>query len=257
MVEMETERNQVCHMKIILADPDRDFCELLQARIDAAMPLAQVETVFDGQALVERVRDWQPRLIVINLLLPKRDGLSAFAAIRAMELPLQPEVMVLSGYLTPRMQEELCQLQPCYFTALPCDLQALTQRIQNCCQTLAFSPERQREDVDTQRCRLLRELGLTMHCKGFSYIRYGLQLLAEEPNLGLGVTKWLYPAIAAHYQTTAVNVERAIRSAVIVAWQRKGYLLQHRLFRERPTNSELFAVAEEYLRQEQRMTGTR
>ena len=45
-------------MKIILADPDRDFCELLQARIDAAMPLAQVETVFDGQALVERVRDW-------------------------------------------------------------------------------------------------------------------------------------------------------------------------------------------------------
>ena len=257
MVEMETERNQVCHMKIILADPDRDFCELLQARIDAAMPLAQVETVFDGQALVERVRDWQPRLVVINLLLPKRDGLSAFAAIRAMELPLQPEVMVLSGYLTPRMQEELCQLQPCYFTALPCDLQALTQRIQNCCQTLAFSPERQREDVDTQRCRLLRELGLTMHCKGFSYIRYGLQLRLEGADMELCVTKRLYPAIAARYHTTVANVERAIRSAIVAAWQREGYLLQRQLFRERPTNSELFAVAEEYLRQTRRMADMR
>ena len=244
-------------MKIIIADADRDFCELLESSIQAAMPLAQLEAVFDGVTLLQRVEDRQPELIILNLMLPHKDGLAAFAAIRAMDLPVQPQVMVLSGYLTPRMQEELCHLRPCFFTALPCDLQALTQRVQSCCRELVFTPFRRREDADTERCRLLRELGLTMHCKGFSYIRYGLQLLAEKPNLGLGVTKWLYPAIAAHYQTTAVNVERAIRSAVVAAWQRKGYLLQQQLFRERPTNSELFAVAEEYLRQEQRMTGTR
>jgi two-component system response regulator (stage 0 sporulation protein A) len=244
-------------MKIIIADTDQDFCELLEYSIRAVMPSVQLEAVYDGVTLLQRVEERQPELVILNLMLPHKDGLAAFAAIRAMDLPVQPQVMVLSGYLTPRMQEELCHLRPCFFTALPCDLQALTQRVQSCCRELVFTPFRRREDADTERCRLLRELGLTMHCKGFSYIRYGLQLLAEKPNLGLGVTKWLYPAIAAHYQTTAVNVERAIRSAVIVAWQRKGYLLQHRLFRERPTNSELFAVAEEYLRQEQRMTGTR
>ena len=244
-------------MKIIIADADRDFCDLLESSIQAAMPLVQLEAVFDGETLLQRVESWQPELVILNLMLPHKDGLAAFAAIRAMDLPVQPQVMVLSGYLTPRMQEELCHLRPCFFTALPCDLQALTQRVQSCCRELVYTPFRRREDADTERCRLLRELGLTMHCKGFSYIRYGLQLLVEESSLGLCVTKWLYPAIAAHYQTTAVNVERAIRSAVIVAWQRKGYLLQHRLFRERPTNSELFAVAEEYLRQEQRMTGTR
>ena len=244
-------------MKIIIADADRDFCELLEYSIQAAMPLAQLEAVFDGVTLLQRVEDRQPELIILNLMLPHKDGLAAFAAIRAMDLPVQPQVMVLSGYLTPRMQEELCHLRPCFFTALPCDLQALTQRVQSCCRELVFTPFRRREDADTERCRLLRELGLTMHCKGFSYIRYGLQLLVEESSLGLCVTKWLYPAIAAHYQTTAVNVERAIRSAVVAAWQRKGYLLQHQLFRERPTNSELFAVAEEYLRQEQRITGTR
>ena len=244
-------------MKIIIADADRDFCDLLESSIQAAMPLVQLEAVFDGETLLQRVESWQPELVILNLMLPKKDGLAAFQAIRSMTLPVEPAVMVLSGYLTPRIQEELCQLRPCFFSALPCDLQALTRRIQAGCQELAFRSTRRIIDADTERCRLLRELGLTMHCKGFSYIRYGLQLLAEKPNLGLGGTKWVYPAIAAHYQTTAVNVERAIRSAVIVAWQRKGYLLQHRLFRERPTNSELFAVAEEYLRQEQRMTGTR
>lgn len=244
-------------MKIILAEADRDFCELLEYSIRAAMPSVQLEAVHDGVTLLRRVEDRQPELVILNLMLPHKDGLAAFAAIRAMDLPVQPQVMVLSGYLTARMQEELCQLRPCFFTALPCDLQALTQHIQICCRELVFAPVRRREDADTERCRLLRELGLAMHCKGFSYIRYGLQLLVEEASLGLCVTKWLYPAIAAHYQTTAVNVERAIRSAIHSAWQRKGYLLQHQLFRERPTNSELFAVAEEYLRQEQRMTGTR
>lgn len=244
-------------MKIILADADRDFCELLEYSIRAVMPSVQLEAVYDGMTLLQRVEERQPELVILNLMLPHKDGLAAFAAIRAMDLPVQPQVVVLSGYLTPRMQEELCQLRPCFFTALPCDLQALTQHIQICCRELVFAPVRRREDADTERCRLLRELGLTMHCKGFSYIRYGLQLLVEESSMGLCVTKWLYPAIAHHYQTTAVNVERAIRSAVVAAWQRKGYLLQHQLFRERPTNSELFAVAEEYLRQEQRMTGTR
>lgn len=244
-------------MKIIIADADRDFCELLQDRIRATMPSVQVETVFDGETLVRRVEACHPQLILLNLLLPEKDGLAAFAAIRAMELPQQPQVMVLSGYLTPRLQEELCQLRPCFFTALPCDLQALALRVQACCRELVCQPFRKKEDADTERCRLLRELGLTMHCKGFSYIRYGLQLLLEESSLGLCVTKWLYPAIAARYHTTAVNVERAIRSAILSAWQREGYLLQRELFRERPTNSELFAVAEEYLRQEQRMCGIR
>lgn len=244
-------------MKIIIADTDQDFCELLEYSIRAVMPSVQLEAVYDGVTLLQRVEERQPELVILNLMLPHKDGLAAFAAIRAMDLPVQPQVVVLSGYLTPRMQEELCQLRPCFFTALPCDLQALTQHIQICCRELVFAPVRRREDADTERCRLLRELGLTMHCKGFSYIRYGLQLLVEESSMGLCVTKWLYPAIAHHYQTTAVNVERAIRSAVVAAWQRKGYLLQRQLFRERPTNSELFAVAEEYLRQEQRMTGTR
>ena len=242
---------------VFIADGAEDFCTGLTAALQRSGGFQVVGTAADGEQAIRGILQTKPDVLVLDLMLPKKDGLAAFQAIRSMTLPVEPAVMVLSGYLTPRIQEELCQLRPCFFSALPCDLQALTRRIQAGCQELAFRSTRRIIDADTERCRLLRELGLTMHCKGFSYIRYGLQLLAEKPNLGLGVTKWLYPAIAAHYQTTAVNVERAIRSAVIVAWQRKGYLLQHRLFRERPTNSELFAVAEEYLRQEQRMTGIR
>lgn len=240
-------------MKIIIADSDRDFCELLEAQIRTVVPSAQLETVFDGDSLLRQVAQWQPQLILLNLMLPKKDGLSAFHAIRTMPLPAEPAVMVFSGYLTPQMQEELCQLRPCFFTALPCDLQMLALRVQNCCREIACRPVRRQMDPESERCRLLRDLGIAMRCKGFVYMRYGLQLLAERPFDSLYVTKWLYPAIGERYQTTAANVERAIRSAILAAWQREGYLLQQELFRKRPTNSEFFAVTEEFLRQEQRM----
>lgn len=95
-----------------------------------------------------------------------------------------------------------------------------------------------------------------MHCKGFSYVRYGLELLLADYGFDLRVTKQLYPTIAARYQTCAANVERAIRSSVLAAWQQEGYLLQQELFRRRPTNSEFFAVTAEYLRLLRRQTGT-
>jgi len=250
-------KSKVLNMKIIIADADRDFCQMVEEQLRSIMPAASLESVYEGNTLVRRVAETCPNLVLLNLLLPERDGLSAMAVIRAMELPFQPELMVFSGYLTPRMQEELCQLRPAFFTALPCDLQMLAQRAMLCCREMLCRSPRKQEDSQGEQNRLLREMGLTMHCKGFSYARYGLQLLLEDPTRDLCVTKWIYPAIAQRFNTTAANVERAIRSAIVAAWQRKGYLLQWELFRERPTNSEFLAVLAERLRQTQQMAGTR
>lgn len=243
-------------MKIIIADADRDFCEMLESQLAYLLHDVSIKGVFDGKELVRRTEELCPDLVVVNLLLPEKDGLAAMQAIRAMRLHRQPELVVLSGYLNPHMQEELCRLRPAFFTALPCDMAVLAERIRLCCRELICRMPNRTGSREAALTSFLRELGLAMHCNGFSYIRYGLQWLINETVWDLRVTKRLYPAIAARYGTSAANVERAIRSALLSAWQQEGYLMQQELFRERPTNSEFFAVTVEYFRQVQRQTGT-
>lgn len=239
-------------MRIMIADCDPDFCEMLCAELARRMPAARTETVPDGLELLRRVEEETPGLIVLNVLLPGRDGLAVMQAVRAMELPVQPEFIVLSGYFNQQIRAELCRMRPAYYTAVPCDLGMLSERIMRCCSQLVYQQARRDGDDAESITRLLRELGMSMRCKGFRYAREALQRMPDGQMGDLCVTKTIYPAVASAFHTTAVNVERAIRSAVLAAWQKEGYLRQQELFRERPTNSEFLAVLSELLQQERR-----
>lgn len=239
-------------MKVIIADPDRDLCELLSAKLMMQMPAAQVSCVTDGMTLLQRVYEEKPELLVINLLLPGKDGLACMKAIRCMAMKRQPAFLVLAGYMTPDIHRELCQMQVSYFTAVPCDLNVLAQHVRSCCREQVSRFAMGADNPAAQMAVRLRDLGLTMHCKGFRYIRFGLEYLLQKAGAHVSVTKELYPVIAAQFGTTAANVERAIRTGIVTAWQKPGYLLQQELFHERPTNSEFFAVLRERLEQEQR-----
>ena len=238
-------------MKVLIADSDRDFCEMLCEKLMLYMPAAQVSWVNDGLALLQRVRENSPDLVAVNLLLSGKDGLACMSAIRRMSLHRQPAFLVLAGYMTPLIHRELCQMQVSYCTAVPCDLNVLAQHILSCCREQVYRMSANSDKPAAQITVLLRELGLAMHCKGFRYARFGLEYLLERNGEDVSVTKELYPVIAAHFDTTSANVERAIRTAILVAWQKPGYLLQQDLFRERPTNSEFFAVLLEKLKLEQ------
>lgn len=244
-------------MKVIIADPDRDLCEMLCAKLMMYMPAAQVSWVTDGLSLLQRVREGAPDILAVNLLLPGKDGLACMKAVRSMPLQRQPAFLVLAGYMTPAIHRELCQMQVSYFTAVPCDLNVLAQHIQSCCREQVYRSTVGVDKPAAQLTLMLRDLGLAMHCKGFRYIRYGLEYLLQKDCREISVTKELYPAIAAHFATTAANVERAIRTAIVVAWQKPGYLLQQDLFRQRPTNSEFFAVLHERLELEKRCAAER
>lgn len=239
-------------MRIIIADTDPDFCELLCGELARRIPAAQVEIVTDGLELFRRVEAQMPELIVLNVLLPGRDGLAVMQAIRAMELTAQPEFIVLSGYFSPQIRADLCRMRPAYYTAAPCDIGLLGERIMHCCNRMVYQQACREADDDERTTRLLREMGLSMRCKGFRYAREALRRIADMPGEQISVTKQVYPAVAATFRTSAVNVERAIRSAILAAWQKEGCLRQQELFRERPTNSEFLAVLCETLRQERR-----
>lgn len=242
-------------MRVIIADSDRDFCELLCARLSVQMPAAQVDCASDGLVLLNRIPEICPDLVVVNLLLSGKDGLESIKAIRGMSLYRQPAIMVLASYMTPLIHQELYRLNVAYYTAMPCELSALAQSIQTCCRELVYRSASVNETDEVRVVRVLRDLGLTMNCKGFRYIRYGLEWMKDRPEHDVSITKELYPAIAAHFQTTSANVERAIRSAIMSAWQKEGYLKQRELFLQRPTNGEFFAVLDEKFRLERRCAG--
>lgn len=239
-------------MRILIADCDPGFCEMLCAELSRRMPAAQTEVVFDGLELLRRVEAEAPGLIVLNVLLPGRDGLAVMQTVRAMALPAQPEFIVLSGYFNQQIRADLCRMRPAYYTAVPCDLGMLSERIMRCCSQLVFQQTRHDADDTEAITRLLREMGLSMRCNGFSYAREALRQMPDGPLSNLCVTKTIYPAVAGVFHTSAVNVERAIRSAILSAWQKEGYLRQRELFRKRPTNSEFLVVLSELLQQERR-----
>lgn len=239
-------------MRIFIADCDPDFCEMLCAELERRMPAAQIEAVSDGLELLRRVEAEMPGLIVLNVLLPGRDGLAVMQAIRAMERVTQPEFIVLSGYFNQQIHADLCRLRPAYYTAVPCNLELLCARIMRCCSQVVYQQSRYDGDDTQAITRLLREMGLSMSCKGFLYTLEALRRMADGRPSDFCVTKTVYPAVAGAFHTTAVNVERAIRSAILTAWQKEGYLRQQELFRKRPTNSEFLVVLSELLYQERR-----
>lgn len=236
----------------MIADTDPDFCEMLREELARRVPAAQVDCVTDGLELLRCAEAQMPEVIVLNVLLPGRDGLAIMQTIRGMERFSQPEFIVLSGYFSSQIHTDLCRMRPAYYTALPCDISLLSDRIMRCCSHVVYQQSRREADDDERIMRLLREMGLSMRCKGFRYAREALRRIADMQEEQISVTKVIYPAVATTFRTTAVNVERAIRSAILAAWQNDGCLRQQELFRSRPTNSEFLAVLAEVLRQERR-----
>ena len=202
----------------------------------APMPMRAYRTVHttgntqsggDRGGLVTAVRKWA---------MPPRDS--------------QPEVIVLSRLLGGALLTEIAQLQPAFFTTLPCDLQELTERILNCCGEQMRAGMDPAMGVDQRIARQLHALGLAARSKGFSYARLGIRRILEDRRLANALTKQLYPEIASHFDTKPACVERAIRSAITAAWQKEGILWQTTLFHQRPTNGEFLTVLADLLREE-------
>ena len=229
-------------MRILIAHADRDFCEMLRKHLSARRMDTEIRLVSSGTELLSFVQNDQPELVIVSTILTDMDGLKAVEKLRTMPAVCQPELIVLSGYSSWVLQKEICAAQPLLYLSLPCDMDWLIERVLNCCREIVSEGSESLEGLKGGSRHLLRECGLTSRSKGFSYIETLLRILYEHGTCSESLTKVLYPAVAKYYHTSAANVERAIRSAIIAAWKREGYLLQKILFHGRPTNSEFLHV---------------
>ena len=188
--------------------------------------------------------------------MPNKDGLYILKQMK--EEKIEKNIIVITSFNSDEMIRRLSNYNIKYFLIKPFDMKTLETRIIEA--TSQFSENNQKagnNELKISLTKLLHELGVPSHIKGYQYIREGILLLYDNPNIVGGITKELYPEIADKYNTSVSRVERAIRHAIEVSWNRGNLDLMEEVFghsvdydKAKPTNSEFIVTVADKLKLE-------
>ena len=236
---------------VVIADNTEEFCCGLSAALQQAGGFQVLGTAADGEQAVRMVAERKPDVLVLDLMLPKRDGISVLKAVAAMEK--RPVTLATSGFVTEYVASAASNLGVRYLMLKPCDMTALVERLEeirggeNRRASLNRRPDK--TGIEAMVTGIIHEIGVPAHIKGYQYLREAIIIAINDMDVINAITKVLYPQVAKTFQTTPSRVERAIRHAIEVAWDRGDLDTLQRFFgytvsntKGKPTNSEFIAL---------------
>ncbi len=253
-------------ISVILAD-NSDYFAIPCANAMKSHGLDVTTTEKDGKAVLEAIRHRQPDVVVMDLFLPRLDALGVLGGLSQMELKKRPHIMIMSGFDNPALEREVMAAGADYYFLKPFDAGEMAQRI------LTLWGDRVAEDsrpvrrsadehsLEMQVTEIIHQIGVPAHIKGYQYLRDAILLAIDDETIINAVTKRLYPAVAKKNGTTSSRVERAIRHAIEVAWDRGdvdvlntyfGYTIHNE--RGKPTNSEFIAMISDKFRLQRKIS---
>ena len=201
-------------------------------------------------------------IILLDLIMPKKDGLYVLEEMKNNNI--DKKVIVETSYNASEAIREVAEYDVNYFILKPFDLEDLEKKIYD-----AFKKKNDKSidfynsNLQVSISKLLHDLGIPSHIKGYQFLRDAVNMLFEDPNMIGGITKELYPELANKYNTTVSRVERSIRHAVEVSWNRGDIDLMEKIFghsvdidRAKPTNSEFIVTIADKLRLDFHKVGT-
>ena len=236
---------------VMIADNTEEFCSSLVTTLQRSEGFRVVGVANDGEQAVNMILDKQPQILVLDLMLAKRDGLSVLKAISTMEH--RPAVLATSGFITDYVASAASNLGVQYLMLKPCDMTALAERLEELRggQTAPQAQPRSsgKPNIEAMVTSIIHEIGVPAHIKGYQYLREAIIIAVNDMDVINAITKVLYPQVAKAFQTTPSRVERAIRHAIEVAWDRGDLDTLQRFFgytvsntKGKPTNSEFIAL---------------
>jgi two-component system response regulator (stage 0 sporulation protein A) len=209
-----------------------------------------VGTVSDGEQVLRILQERKVDVLVLDMMLPKKDGIGVMRAIAAMDR--KPVTLATSGFLTEYVATTAASLGVRYLMLKPCDIEAVVERLEEIRGESAHrQPGRSRMDnnIESMVTGIIHEIGVPAHIKGYQYLREAIIIAVNDRDVINAITKVLYPQVAKAFQTTPSRVERAIRHAIEVAWDRGDLDTLQRIFgytvsntKGKPTNSEFIAL---------------
>jgi two-component system response regulator (stage 0 sporulation protein A) len=262
-------------IRVGVADDNKDFCEILRDFFEAQPNIEVAFTAYDGMRTVEAVFKEKPDVLVLDMIMPHLDGLGVLEKLNSMELESPPKVIMLSAVGQESITQKAIRLGAEYYVVKPFDLNILAKRIYQLSghdqmsgqakgmvsRAVINTDDARKNDLEIEITNIIHEVGVPAHIKGYQYLRHAITMVVEDMDLLSAVTKELYPAIAKKNNTTPSRVERAIRHAIEVAWNRGKLETLNSLFgytvhndKGKPTNSEFIAIIADKLRLERKVS---
>ena len=235
---------------VFIADGSEEFCAALSAALQRTDCFSVAGTAGDGELALKLLEERRPDILVLDLMLSKRDGLSILKTIAGWEH--RPSIVATSGFVTEYVASAAASLGVTYLMLKPCDMEALVERLEEirCGEGQhAPVPRAGQPSIESMVTNIIHEIGVPAHIKGYQYLREAIIIAVGDMDVINAITKVLYPQVAKTFQTTPSRVERAIRHAIEVAWDRGDLDTLQRFFgytvsntKGKPTNSEFIAL---------------
>ena len=245
----------------MLADDNSSMLRLLTDYFARKDDIEVVDSVSDGSEVMAAVMQHGPDVLVMDIIMPHRDGFMALEELSQMDELLRPKVIVLTGLSRDDFIMRAIRMGASYYMVKPFDMHLLYSRIQEVMdESAACMPEKQEaaqapESVDEQITNLFLTLGIPAHIKGYQYLRTAVHMVLNNHDVINRITKELYPGIAQNYNTSASKVERAMRHAIEVAWSRGRLDTVNKMYgykvfdaMDKPTNGEFISCVSEKIK---------
>ncbi|MFA6947655.1 MAG: sporulation transcription factor Spo0A [Eubacteriales bacterium] len=248
------------NMKILICDENNEFrneCSILLE----SMGVKLIEEAANGEEAMYKINAYRPDIVIIDAWLSKIDTVTIVKNVRSQSYSdMTPSFLICSPISNQGAFAEYMKKNCDYFLQKPINYALLYDRVQSITQnrmglrsgTYKYAVC---EDIETQVTNIIHQIGVPAHIKGYQYLRCAIMMAVDNSDVINSVTKVLYPSIAKKYTTTSSRVERAIRHAIEVAWDRGdvdilnsyfGYTIQNN--RGKPTNSEFIAMISDRVR---------
>lgn len=248
-------------LKIVIADDTTELGQnCAKALKSYGMEVSLCEK--DGVSLLEKTRQVKPDVVLADVFMPNLDILGVLNNLKTVSEKERPMVMAMSSFDNQRLEKETLDAGASYYFLKPFDINTMAERIiQLSGWKNEISPVAVKDNVITDTdlqimvTDIIHQIGVPAHIKGYHYLREAIILSIKNSEIINSVTKLLYPTVAKKYATTSSRVERAIRHAIEVAWDRGdidvlnsyfGYTIQND--RGKPTNSEFIAMISDKMR---------
>lgn len=250
-------------IKVYVTEDNIEYREFLCERLAENERIEVVGFHEDGHVAFEEIQELCPDVVILDIMLPGRDGLAVLEGLKTVMGKDRPIVFMASAYSDDNTTHKAIELGADYYFIKPVDVNSLINRTiqfydqkqQRTVDGVLRNAERDRRSLEEQVTRMIHSVGVPAHIKGYQYLRSAIIMVVQDMDTINSITKVLYPSVARDYGTTASRVERAIRHAIEVAWDRGEPEVLNQLFgytvsneKGKPTNSEFIAMIADRMR---------
>ena len=245
-------------IRVLMIDDNQSLVDMIKEYFENHNKIEVVLSCKDGEEGLKTIIDRQEEydVILLDLVMPKKDGLYVLDELN--KRGIAKNIIVETSYNEPKVIRKVSEYGVDYYILKPFDLTDLENKILEVFNNLTSKTiNLYHSNLQISITKMLHELGMPSHIKGYQYIREGISMIYNDPSLIGGITKELYPELASKFDTTVSRVERAIRHAIEVSWNRGNWDYMEEIFghsvdidKAKPTNSEVIVTVADKLRLE-------